>query len=274
MATLLSGSSLLGSATSQCRVPMQHALTNPNAAGRASAFPRRSLVVRSSVENSSHPSQEHSPAVAAAAAAAETGAAAATGVSRRSVIAAPAAAAAAAVALSLGIAATAAPGSAQAFGLCACFPPRAMSFRPLNNPCIFHPLHPLYLFRPLRLSPPSPPSPTFPLSSSSPPSPPSLPASRRTGSKEWCNAGKRKDNLRPLEVAQRAEAQVSFVHDASNTPKYLSLTLLIPHPLPSASVSPLFSRAQGVAQGTEAQVDAVSAQPPHGLVRAPRSCQG
>ncbi|CAI7732876.1 unnamed protein product [Closterium sp. NIES-53] len=119
MATLLSGSSLLGSATSQCRVPMQHALTNPNAAGRASAFPRRSLVVRSSVENSSHPSQEHSPAVAAAAAAAaaETGAAAATGVSRRSVIAAPAAAAAAAVALSLGIAATAAPGSAQAFGL-------------------------------------------------------------------------------------------------------------------------------------------------------------
>ncbi|CAI5490357.1 unnamed protein product [Closterium sp. Naga37s-1] len=111
--------SLLGSATSQCRVPVQHALTRqpatPNAAGRA-AFSRRSLAIRSSVDDSvngrgSDPSsQEHSPATAAAAA--ET-----AGVSRRSVLLAPAASAAAAVALSLGIAATAAPESAQAFGL-------------------------------------------------------------------------------------------------------------------------------------------------------------
>ncbi|CAI5972988.1 unnamed protein product [Closterium sp. NIES-65] len=110
--------SLLGSATSQCRVPVQHALTRqpatPNAAGRA-AFSRRSLAIRSSVDDSvngrrSDPSsQEHSPAAAAAA---ET-----AGVSRRSVLLAPAASAAAAVALSLGIAATAAPESAQAFGL-------------------------------------------------------------------------------------------------------------------------------------------------------------
>ncbi|CAI5467218.1 unnamed protein product [Closterium sp. Yama58-4] len=119
--------SLLGSATSHCRVPVQHALprqpANPNASGRAS-FPRRSLAIRSSVDDSvnvsvngkcsEHLSQEHSPAAAAAA---ETGAAAAAGVSRRSVLLAPSTAAAAAVALSLGIAATAAPGSAQAFGL-------------------------------------------------------------------------------------------------------------------------------------------------------------
>ncbi|CAI5468870.1 unnamed protein product [Closterium sp. Yama58-4] len=117
--------SLLGSATSQCRVPTLHALprqpANSNAAGRA--LPRRSLAIRSSVDDSVNDSvngkcsknlsQEHSPAAAAA----ETGAAAAAGVSRRSVLLAPAATAAAAVALSLGIAATAAPESAQAFGL-------------------------------------------------------------------------------------------------------------------------------------------------------------
>ncbi|CAI5934068.1 unnamed protein product [Closterium sp. NIES-65] len=129
--------SLLGSATSQCRVPVQHALTRqpatPNAAGRA-AFSRRSLAIRSSVDDSvngrrSDPSsQEHSPAAAAAA---ET-----AGVSRRSVLLAPAASAAAAVALSLGIAATAAPESAQAFGLGACFV-GAMELGPFIDPSHF-----------------------------------------------------------------------------------------------------------------------------------------